>query len=120
VIWPTFHRKTAENADRRVCSELFCLRHSTITLHLLNSSRDSLVGCKPGWVALTSYQHLRMDNLPRLKPSSQLLLLYVSNHPGRIPRHDCIRWNTPGDDCPCAHHGIPAYPHPWQEDGTAP
>jgi hypothetical protein len=84
------------------------------------NSRDSLDGCKPGWTASTSYEHLPMDSLPRLMPSSQLLLLDLSNHPGRIPRHDRIRWNTPGDDCPCAHHGIPAYPHPWQEDGTAP
>jgi hypothetical protein len=35
-------------------------------------------------------------------------------------RHDSILWNTTRDDCPCAHHGIPAYPHPWQKDGTAP
>ena len=48
------------------------------------------------------------------------LLLDLSDHPGRIPRHDRIRWNTPGDDCPCAHHCVPAYLHPWQEDGTAP
>jgi hypothetical protein len=83
-------------------------------------SLDSLVRCKPGWAAFTSYHHLRMDNLPRLRPSSQLSLLNLSNHPGRIPCHDRVRWNTPGDDCPCAHHCIPAYPHPWQEDGTAP
>jgi hypothetical protein len=49
-----------------------------------------------------------------------LLLLDLSSHPGRIPRHDRIRWNTPGDDCPSDHHGIPAYPHPWQQDGAAP
>ena len=46
--------------------------------------------------------------------------LDLSNHPGRIPHHDHIRWNVPGNDCPCAHHCIPAYPHPWQEDRTAP
>ena len=50
----------------------------------------------------------------------RLLLLDLSDNPGRIPRHDGIRRNTPGDDCPCAHHGIPAYGHAWQEDGAAP
>jgi len=53
-------------------------------------------------------------------PSAQLLLLDLSNHSGRITSHDCVRWNTPGDNCPCAHHCITAYPHPRQENGPAP
>ena len=48
----------------------------------------------------------------------QLLLLDLSDHPGRIARHDRVRRNAPGDDCPCAHHGVPAYRHARQEDRT--
>ncbi len=54
------------------------------------------------------------------RPPNELLFLDLSDHPGRIPRHDRIRWNTPGDDRTCTHHGIGAYPHPWQEDRTIP
>jgi hypothetical protein len=78
----------------------------------LHTVRDRL-GSGFSRAALASYQRLGMDNSPRLKPASQLSLFDLSNHPGRIPHHDGICWNTPGDDCPCAHHGIPAYPHPW-------
>jgi hypothetical protein len=49
-----------------------------------------------------------MGNLPRSRPSSQLLLLDLSNRPGRIPRHDRIRWNTPGDD----HYRFGYFPAP--------
>jgi hypothetical protein len=48
------------------------------------------------------------------------VLLNLSNHPGRIPRHNRIRWNISGDDCSCTHHAIATYPHPWQENRTTP
>ena len=53
-------------------------------------------------------------------PCRRALALNLSKHPGQIPGQYHICRHTPGDDCPRAYYGIPAYPHSWQEDGTAP
>ena len=51
---------------------------------------------------------------------TQVSLLDLSNHPGRVACHDRVRRHTAGDDCPGAHHSIAANPHPRQENSPAP